>query len=531
MFGILAAWTYIARLHATNDGLWYTGDAARHAANGIFWSDFVRTLPQDPRAFALSYYARYPVVDPVSYPPVFYLVEAAGFSIFGVSPFVAKALVLIFALLASVYVAAWANRWVSKEAGWAGMLFLLQPGLIVWSNAIMLNVPAMALGFAALYHGRRWLEAPGSKHLVAATAFAAAALLTYFPAVILLPVIPAWVIVERRWHACVDRRSVAAASLLAVLTLACLSVARIWAPLHVSLLVPKLHTALRSSHWTYYLHRLPELLSPSVLGLMPIGGVLGLRDESSRREASVTLLCLLICYFGLSVLVERESRYALFLVPPAVILAVVGVRTLAGWIAERFGRQPAPYFLVAIVSLIGFHVLRAPAVHVPMATGFREVVAFLKENAPDERVFYDGQYVGPFTFYVRAEDPGFKRGVVRGDKLLYASAILPRWRLMERISSPAEAVEAIRTRCGCRWLAIENGEDPDSIDAARYLRQAVAGPEFQLVKSFPVDAPPATRVDVYRFLPAAESPEEIELPFPVLGEGTILRARPLEGGD
>jgi len=117
---LLIAWLYICWLHWDNDGLWY-GDAPRHAANGLFWKDYLLSLSLNPRNYALSYHARYPVIAPTTYPPAFYLLEAVVFGVFGPSPYIAKGLVLGFALIAGLYTTAWCHRWISwpvKDARW-----------------------------------------------------------------------------------------------------------------------------------------------------------------------------------------------------------------------------------------------------------------------------------------------------------------------------------------------------------------------------------------------------------------------------
>src|ERR1051325_11455474 len=119
---IVVVWLYVVVLHARNDGLWYAGDAARHALNGLFWWDFLAARPSRPADFALSYYARYPAINPTAYPPLFYLLEGVAFRVLGPSPYVAKGLVLGFALLGCLYISAWLRRWVSREAGWGGAL-------------------------------------------------------------------------------------------------------------------------------------------------------------------------------------------------------------------------------------------------------------------------------------------------------------------------------------------------------------------------------------------------------------------------
>jgi hypothetical protein len=162
LVSLFVVWIYLWCLQLDNDGLWYQGDSPRHAMNGFFWLDYLRDFTLDAKSYALSYYARFPAIDPAACPPLFYLLEGMAFALLGPSPYVAKGLVLCFALVAAVYVWAWLRRWLSEEAVWAAGLFLLLAGISRWSHAIMLNIPALTLSIAALYHTRRWLDTPNA---------------------------------------------------------------------------------------------------------------------------------------------------------------------------------------------------------------------------------------------------------------------------------------------------------------------------------------------------------------------------------
>src|SRR5215475_2584816 len=49
VMGLLLAWLYVVWLYWGNDGLWFQGDSPRHAANGLFWWDFLTSLPLNPK--------------------------------------------------------------------------------------------------------------------------------------------------------------------------------------------------------------------------------------------------------------------------------------------------------------------------------------------------------------------------------------------------------------------------------------------------------------------------------------------------
>ena len=527
--GVLFALSYITFLHLGNDGLWYQGDAPRHAANGLFWWDFLTNFSTKPVDFALSYYARYPVIHPTAYPPGFYLIEGTAFQFFGASPFVAKGLVFAFTVLACVYVIAWIRRWISKEAGWGSVLLILQPGIILWANAVMLNVPSMALGLAALYHARRWIETATSRHLYLASFFTLFGILTYVHSGIVLFVILAWIVVEQRWIVLWDRRVLIIGLLSVLVLLPWVWVIVRWAPTYVAGVSPSTQFISMRSTWTFYLSEMVDLFTTPLLALAIIGVVVGLCDWRWRQEIKLLLIWIIVCYGVLSYIVAREPRYILPLSPAIVFLSVIGLISLLHRAAVWFRKNSSWFFLSGMAALLVFHIFAAPFVRVPIVKGFREVVEFFEKVAPEERIFYDGVHNGVFSFYMCAGDPDFKRGVVLGNKLLYASSIFPTWLLAERVSSPADVVEVLRMEGGCKWIAIERQGSSDEIRAARYLRQALTGSHFKFIKSFPIVDSSPNQVDVYQFLPPVEKPDKIELRFPSLGEeGGVFRVKPIK---
>jgi hypothetical protein len=213
-----------------------------------------------------------------------------------------------------------------------------------------------------------------------------------------------------------------------------------------------------------------------------------------------------------------------------VLLSVVGLVSAVERLAAAFGGNPSRVGLAGLGVFIGLHLLAAPKVPVPAIRGMEEIVAFLEQAAPDQRVFYEGKFDGVFSFYTRAHDRKYTRSVTLGSKLLYATAMDPSLGMVEVATSPHDVVEAFRVRCGCRWLAVESERGGKEVAGVQYLREALAGPEFELVRSFPLEAPqPApARVDVYRFKLPIEMPRQQELRFPILGNETVYRVKPIE---
>jgi hypothetical protein len=276
---------------------------------------------------------------------------------------------------------------------------------------------------------------------------------------------------------------------------------------------------------------LDHLVSPHVLVLAAAGAVVGLAGRRWRGETCLLLIWLAVVYVFFSCLPAREDRYLLPIIAPLVCLGLIALSAAAGAVGALAKANPwAARALTgsAVIVLLGVQAWLAARLPVPSADGYRDVARFLEQVAPDETLFYDGAYDGVFTFHVQANDPAYRRRVVLGNKLLYAWAMVPGWRMQEYATTPEEVVKALRTRGGCRWLAVEMGPAAEQVAPARLLREAVKGPEFERVRSFPIaNGRGIERVDVYRLLGPVEHVDEVELPFPMLGEGVGYRVRPI----
>jgi len=511
----------VAALHRHSDGLWFQGDAPRHAVNGLFWWDLVHALPRDPVAYAVRYYARYPVIAPVTYPPLFYLVEGFAFAAFGSSPYVAKAVVLMFAIVAGLYTTAWARRWIGEAAGWAGAFLAFIPGMVLWSNTVMLNVPATALALGALYHFRRWLETGRTTQWLAAAGFAIAVLLTYYPGGVVLCVLGTWALVGGR-PLRFDRRLlwIAAAALVALLPLVA---ALALAPVHTLRQLPTIALLEKSITWTFYWRILP-----SVIGLPGLAagaaGIAAAAWTRWRTEAAYIGSWILVPVLVLSLLPAKDPRYVLLAAPAFVLAVALGIAC----IAPRVAIAPASQCVVLAASLIAGG-WSASRVHIPQVSGFGALAEYLHQQGPADAVLYDGAYDGLFGFYVRASDPRFVRRLVLANRLVFEAGPTTtfKWVQKSNVASTDDVVTLLRARCGCRWVAIEVDDRPIWAEGQRLLRQAVVRPEFELARSFPIDGAGDRRVDLYRVTSAVLPVSTVDLEFPSLSHRAFQGVVPI----
>jgi glycosyltransferase involved in cell wall biosynthesis len=511
-------------LHRGNDGLWFQGDAPRHAANGLFWYDMLAARTTAGMDFAVRYYARYPIINPLMYPPLFYLLEGLTFRIFGPSPYAAKVLILIFAIVMGLYTMQWARRWLGPPAGWSGAFLAFVPGVMIWSNTVVLNIPATALGVACLYHWRSWFDSGARKDLAIAATFAVAAVLTYYQAGIVIAIALVWSPLLRRTGRHTPRRPYAIAGLGVLLGIPVLLAAAL-APLLFTRSLPTLRTLNKPETWTFYPASLPALLGPALVILGALGLAFALCDVQIRKEAQLLAAWIAGTIGAFSLLPAKDSRYILIVAPAAVLAATLGLMALARRLSRISSLCQAMVLALALAGA-GWSATR---LQIPQKSGFRAVAAYLKSHAPHEAVLYDGYHDGLFGFYFRAADPGFQRRLVLGQQILYHYGPKDSFYWVETLEakSTAEIANLLRTKSGCRWVAIEVGANSNWAQGQRLLRHAVAQPGFELVRSFPLIAPNAERVDLYRLTGPVAPVPLVTVRVTSFSDNTFSRVQPV----
>jgi hypothetical protein len=521
---IVLSLALVAALHAQNNGLWFQGDAPRHGMNGLFWWDLLWAMPTDPLTFGLRYYARYPVIAPTTYPPLFYLLEGFVFAVLGPSPHAAKLLVLLFAGGACLYTMAWARRWIGPAVGWAGAFLACLPGVVIWSNAVMVNIPATALGLACLYHFRRWLEAPDRKHLVQTTVSLTLLLLTYYQGVSVICVGLAWLVFLRRHSQSrpVRLSSLVVAGAVAIVPLA---LAAYFAPVQTARHLPSIASLGRVGTWTYYWRILPDVVGPVVLVLAIISVAYGLFVPRWRTEIAYVVTWIVALLAGFTLLPAKDPRYILLVAPAFVLAVAIGLTSLASHLPPI--RSEWRSLMLAAGLVLGLW--SAVRVHMPRVSGFREVAEYLRQHGPTDVALYDGGYDGLFGFFTRAFDPLFSRRMIRANRLLYDYGPTATFRQVEvpRVWNDDDVVNVVRSQCGCRWIVVEMGPAAERLVSQRLLRKALTRPEFELAGSFPITGATINRVDVYKVLIPLAPVIAVDLTFPAFSNRTFTGVVPI----
>ena len=456
----------------------YYIDEAQHGVTGLFVADALHDLPlRHPVQYAYTYYAQYPAVAILHWPPLFYVFEAISYLVLGPSVIAARLTVIFFSILL-LY------QWFrlveelqdSYTAAISTAVLGLLPMVLVFEKTVMLEIPSLALCVAAIRHWIRYLDQGRRSSLYAFGFWLTAALLCKQTSVYLVVFCALTVLATRKWQRIFSRDAVAVGGIVALVA----------GPFLVLMLfmqgkaVAKDLGSHQMSGWeriSYYPGTLPSSFSPALLVLAGLGLLLAWRWN--KRGQALLMGCWIVAgYLTFSFFGQREARFAIYWFPPLVYFAI-GLLT-------QFFRLPALRWAMRAVAILVVAGLVLPAwtQQRPYISGYKNVAAELVNQYHAGIVLFDGPVPGNFVFFMRALDPARHFLVLR--KVLYADDIRPSEGSEELLHSSEDLTEAFR-RDGIRFVVVS--ENPlTRFSSQSILREQLHSDQFQLLGRFHIES-------------------------------------------
>jgi Dolichyl-phosphate-mannose-protein mannosyltransferase len=456
----------------------YNVDEAQHAVTGLFVADALHDLPiRHPVQYAYHYYAQYPAVAILHWPPLFYLFEGISFMLLGPTVVSARLTVIFFAVVLFY-------QWFllveelqdSYTAAVCAVVLGLLPTMLVFEKTIMLEIPSLALGVGAIRHWIPYLQAGRRRSLFAFGFWLVAALLCKQTSVYLLVFCFLTVLVTKKWERIWRRDMFWVAGLVAALA----------GPFLVLMLLLQGNAVANdlSSHRmngiervTYYARTLPATFSPALV-VLAVMGLLLARKWNTRGQATFMICWIVAGYLTFSFFGQRESRFAIYWFPPLVYFAVGLLTEFFRKPKLRWAMRGVAALLVAIVAVPAWSQQR------PYISGYEDVASRLVKQYHAGIVLFDGRVPGNFVFYMRALDP--KRHFVVLRKSLYADDIRPGQNSEELLHNREQVADIFR-RDGIRFVVVSENA-PLRFEAQRILREQLQSDQFQLLGRFPISS-------------------------------------------
>jgi hypothetical protein len=496
LFGAILAMLATAP-HAGN--FWWS-DAPRHALNGVFLMDMIRDFPiVDPVGHAKNYYAQYPALSILFYPPLFPLAAAPVYAVFGVSHLSAQLAVSLFWIALVIGSFRLAQRFLpSSHAFAAVLLFMSLHEVSSWGRQVMLEIPVYASMVWAMVMFLRYLDTLRARYLYRTVIFIVCALYTKQTAIFLVPAIGLMMLVDLGKDV-LRNKHLWIAFALAVLMLIPLAVMTVkFGQVNVSATVGETGNELSRmdiAAWTYYARQLPSQVGwPTLVLALSYFVARWFRPNWRLSSAERLFILWFACgYIFFSLVALKEPRHSLLILLPLPMLAV----------AALYRKVPTvPAMITSIGMAIGSFAYAMFADEVPFVDGYGEAASYIADHAPrDSLVLFSGYRDGSFIFNMITHGERRDLGVLRSDKLLLKVKVKRELGVEQRQVGMSE-VATMLNRYGVSYV-VSQPNFWDDLEVMRMFQELLHTPQFVKVGEVRVtgNVPHADKIlEIYRNL-------------------------------
>ena len=443
--------------------VYWGGDESHHFMNGVFIHDFVADGGwRAPFAYSKWYYLKYPALSVHQYPPLFYILEALLFALFGIR--VVAVQILIFTVMGfSLYV--WHRqlaRRFSPEAAALTLLICLTAPLFLHNFArIMLDSISLALALLLLVALDRWRTSQNRRDLLLALLLLPIILLIAFTSYFLLFYLGVFLVDHKFSGQSAGKQWRAVLLAFLVIFLLFVTFGTIAKITGIPLLyrtfqginmmtVDKLQKLFLTHNfaglWRFELLKIfgAALLLPALMGLL-----FAARQKAWGKFANELLYAANFLFiFTLCLTHFEPGRFNLFLLPVFAVLAGYALDHLLKLLP---GRARTLGF-AGLALLLGWQgIAQSPQYLRGYEAAAQDVIARNPQNAP---VLCDAYLDGNFIAAIRKYDPAKAQIIFRGDKLLFTSIIYYRDLKETYVHNAAELYDLL-DRYGIRYIVVD----------------------------------------------------------------------------
>jgi hypothetical protein len=452
-------------------------DETVHAATGLYVASFLHDLPlRHPVQYTYRYYAQYPSLGIVMYPPLFYFIEGVAFFLFGPTVVTARLTVIFLALTGLFF---WFKLLEELEdeytAALSAVLLGFLPAVLRYEKTVMLDIPLMAFCVAASYFWVVFLRRGSSRALYGFATFLCLAFLTKHHAIYLFLWCPVTLIALKKWKRILQWRVLGVAVVCAVVV----------APVYILQILMNASVALNvegtaansTMGWGYYLSVLPELIGWGALVLSILGIVISL--WRGKRENTLLMLAWIVsCYVLFSLIRHKEPRYIIYWVPAFAYFAVAPFtrRTQFRW-SRAVG--------IALVSVVlASYFVRAWTYQRDYVSGYSQLAKQLTQREGG-CVLVDMELPGNFIFFMRAFDPARRFVILR--KALYEVRTVREWGVTEFAHDQIDVARILQDD-SVRYVVVESNL-PLKFASQTALRNLLDhSGQYRVVETMPIES-------------------------------------------
>ena len=495
---ILGLATWILFFHTPTNGAFWWFESARNALSGAFVRDFILEMPvDDPVGWAEAYYAKYPALVILFYPPLLHIVLGLSFIPLGVSHLSAMIVVFVFyfAMVLGIYYLG--RRFFSPfAAAGLALAFAMSPEVSLWGRQVLLEIPMMALLVWCVWFGLRFLDKGAAVDLYLMAFLGVCSIYTKQTGIFVILLMGLFLMVVHR-TSLLGRRCFWITVCISVATLLPLMIIQLkFASFNIQAVAnhPSGVTGGSLEGLLWYLVRLPDGFGWLVVG--PAMAFIAWRAPQLwrgglRKDVLFLILWFVVGYIFFTLISLKEMRHGLPMYLPMVFAAV-----------GFFWSLPLPRSREYMCFAFGLTVFMGTLLFnpAPYVSGYNKAADYIIENAPRNAVvLFSGHKDGDFIFNVRAHSERDDITVLRADKLFLNIAILPELGL-DPVTLSAKQINNQLIRYGVSYVVSDEKSFVET-NVIRSLVKLLQGDQFERVSVIPIEGTPLIKIDklvIYR---------------------------------
>jgi len=533
-----------AGLHFSDSELvYYGGDESRHFMNGVFYKDMLAEGGfKNPAEYLMDYYFQYPALSVYQYPPLFYLLEAAVFAVFGANKLPVLFLILLITIFGVYYFYQYVrNKFGESVAFLSALVFITSKIFLRNFDKIMLDLVSLSAVMICLFYLDKYHFRKNKKALIISTLFMFFAVLMELKSATIIFVFFYFIIhdlMARRFRfsqktSFLIMTVVFSSAIIAFATFSELTrIPFFYRTLHGYEMVSIFDISKMAKQGDFFLlFRKFQLITTFGVTLLSLS-LVGIFMLIKKRELEkVIVYSVFSCLYLVIFFLIESSRFAydrfnLFLLPIVSILSALAISGLIK-IFNKNNLLNRGIYCGAVLAFILTGIFRNYAYFKGYDPAAQEMMLTLtKSNAP---ILIDAYLDGTFIAYMRAHDPARKQIIFRGDKVLY-SANLYLDNIEKTHIADEEDILNILDELRIEYILVDDlyREIPQKNMFRNFLETS---DKIEYIKTFPVDTnishyKSTAQLTLYRYLDNSKDfNKEVEI---FIGAGDITIKRNLE---
>jgi len=448
------------------------GDMPKYLMNGAFFYDFARDLPlSDIVGYAYRYFARYPALSIGHHPLLLGIAEAPFFYLFGISVFSARLTVLVFSLIAVIFLYKLVRSVYNDEVALVSvLLFVSAPAIVNLSRVLMSEVPTLSLVLVSSYLFYKYCKGERNVYIYGFTIAFVLSMYSKQTAVLMFPVYLIYFFITKGYRKLMSKHVFYALAIGVLMLMPLVPLTLKFSQHNVDWTKEAVSESVTASryYWTaVFMWRAYPSLPVWILAGISICLSLYKKDKRVILFAVwMAVIYLLLAYTG-----APGERHTIYYIPALCLLAAALI-DLAG--TDHLKRI---VFALMVIG-VGYQSVLAYQAEPQYATGYEDAARYIVENKQSGTVMYSGIYdTGFFIFFVRKHNADNDLIILRADKVLATSNMMSI--SDDRIKDRSEIYEQLN-EFGVRYVVLE--ETSSESQALRWLGEEVKSDRFILRK-------------------------------------------------